>query len=233
MTQKEEQTSCPVYSMVSGKAILVRLNYYSPQMTSSCLITERLGWMLKCWISAEHLAMCPMRTSQGSWHTMESKAPCNSGTEPSWPKGWFGQSGWSIFPSHQNIVTSSLRHCMAVSRWLSDIARHHLWRGPADLSEGPIYTLRLGREMGHEVHLNECNILRISHERQRKCFYTICGEILQGVQEIKYLGVTISNNLKWQKHKTAKTSRANSSYTSSQEHHNTAQRVPTNWPISH
>ena len=38
----------------------------------------------------------------------------------------------------------------------------------------------------------------------------MCGEILQEVQEAKYLDVTISNNLKWEKHISAKTSQANS-----------------------
>ena len=37
----------------------------------------------------------------------------------------------------------------------------------------------------------------------------MCGEILQEVQEAKYLGITISSNLKWEKHVNNKTSRAN------------------------
>ena len=63
--------------------------------------------------------------------------------------------------------------------------------------------------MGHEIQPEKCNILRISRRRPRDRFYTMCGEILQEVQEAKYLGVTISNNLKWEKHISAKTSRVN------------------------
>ena len=63
---------------------------------------------------------------------------------------------------------------------------------------------------GMRFNPKKCNILRISRGRPRDRFYTMCGEILQEVQEVKYLGVTISNNLKWEKHISAKTSRANS-----------------------
>ena len=63
---------------------------------------------------------------------------------------------------------------------------------------------------GMRFNLKKCNILRISQRRPRDRFYTMCGEILQEVQEAKYLGVYISNNLKWEKHISAKTSRVNS-----------------------
>ena len=63
---------------------------------------------------------------------------------------------------------------------------------------------------GMRFNPKKWNILRISRRRPRDHFYTMCIEDLQEVQEAKYLGVTISNNLKWEKH-IAKASRANSS----------------------
>ena len=83
--------------------------------------------------------------------------------------------------------------------------------GPTNPPEGPCCPPGLGREMGHEIQPEVVqHTIRISRRRPRDRFYTMYGEILQEAQEAKYLGVTINNNLKWEKHISAKTSRVNS-----------------------
>ena len=53
----------------------------------------------------------------------------------------------------------------------------------------------LGKELGYEV---KCNIMQITRKRIRKitASYTIEGTVLDNVEKIKYLGITITNDLK-------------------------------------
>ena len=85
---------------------------------------------------------------------------------------------------------------------------------------------------GMRFNPKKCNILRISRRRPRDRFYTMCGEILQEVQEAKYLGVTISNNLKWGNTSVPRPAERTALCTLSPEHFDTAQRTPDNLPTS-
>ena len=57
----------------------------------------------------------------------------------------------------------------------------------------------------------KCNIMRVSQTRDPKLFnYSLTGQVLEEVMDAKYLGVTLSNDLKWSKHIAAMTNKANS-----------------------
>ena len=54
-----------------------------------------------------------------------------------------------------------------------------------------------------------CNIIHLSRNKPKHHFYSLFGKILQ-VEYAKYQGVTISDNLKWEKHVNGITSKTNS-----------------------
>jgi len=47
----------------------------------------------------------------------------------------------------------------------------------------------------------KCNIMKLRHSRTPKPGqYDLCGVVLEEVEHVKYLGITISNNLEWGNH---------------------------------
>lgn len=69
-----------------------------------------------------------------------------------------------------------------------------------------------GKTWGMKFNASKCNIMRISRKKSPlHAFYDMSGEILKEVQECKYLGINISNNLKWNTHIAAITKKAQSS----------------------
>ena len=48
----------------------------------------------------------------------------------------------------------------------------------------------------------KCNIMQITRKRVKKitASYSLEGTVLENVEKIKYLGVTITNDLKWNTH---------------------------------
>ena len=64
---------------------------------------------------------------------------------------------------------------------------------------------RLGcwaREWGMRFQPVICNIMQITMKRIKKikASYTLEGTVLDNVENIKYLGITITNDLKWNPH---------------------------------
>ena len=64
---------------------------------------------------------------------------------------------------------------------------------------------RLGcwaRSLGHEVPAVKCNIMQVTRKRIKKTIasYTLEGTVLDNAEKIKYLGITITNDLKWNTH---------------------------------
>jgi hypothetical protein len=59
---------------------------------------------------------------------------------------------------------------------------------------------RWAKKWGMKFNAKKCNILQISRSQPLIHFYKLCGHILEEVSEAKYLGVTISNSLKWDTH---------------------------------
>ena len=56
--------------------------------------------------------------------------------------------------------------------------------------------------------------MRVSQARDPKLFnYSLIGQLLEEVMDAKYLGVTVSNDLKWSKHIATMTNKANSKLT--------------------
>ena len=62
---------------------------------------------------------------------------------------------------------------------------------------------------GMRFNAKKCNIIHVCRNKPKHRFCSLCGEILE-VEHAKYLGVTISANLKWEKHINGITSKANS-----------------------
>ena len=56
----------------------------------------------------------------------------------------------------------------------------------------------------------KCNILQVSRGDPASHFYELCGEVLQRVSEVKYLGILIASDLTWGKHINQVAKKANS-----------------------
>ena len=57
----------------------------------------------------------------------------------------------------------------------------------------------LGKELGCEVPASQSNIMQITRKRIKmiNASYTLEGTFLDNVEKIKYLGITITNDLNW------------------------------------
>ena len=68
-----------------------------------------------------------------------------------------------------------------------------------------------GDTWGMRFNAAKCNIMRISRARQPMTkLYSLCGHILSEVDQAKYLGITISNELSWSPHVLYTPSKTNS-----------------------
>ena len=63
---------------------------------------------------------------------------------------------------------------------------------------------------GMKFNPSKCTVLSISRTSTIHKFYTLCGTVLQQVNEAKYLGVTLSDDLQWSKHISNLTAKASS-----------------------
>ena len=62
---------------------------------------------------------------------------------------------------------------------------------------------RLGcwaRKWGMRFQPDKCNIMQITRKRIKKINASLEGTVLDNVENIKYFGVTITNDLKWNTH---------------------------------
>ena len=70
---------------------------------------------------------------------------------------------------------------------------------------------RWGETWDMKFNAQKCQIMTIAQGRRRLShFYTLCGHILESVQEAKYLGIIISDELSWSPHVNSVFNRANS-----------------------
>ena len=68
-----------------------------------------------------------------------------------------------------------------------------------------------GETWGMKFNAQKCQIMTIARGRRRLShFYTLCGHILESVQEAKYFGIIISDELSWSPHVNSVFNRANS-----------------------
>ena len=71
----------------------------------------------------------------------------------------------------------------------------------------------MGNTWGMRFNAAKCNIMRVSRTRDPKLFnYSLTGQVLEGVMDAKYLGVTLSNDLEWSKHIATMTTRLTPSF---------------------
>ena len=69
---------------------------------------------------------------------------------------------------------------------------------------------RWERDWLMEFHPAKCHVLRITRKKTKTSFpYSLHGQILQEVKSAKYLGVTISEDMTWNKHVDATAAKAN------------------------
>ena len=70
---------------------------------------------------------------------------------------------------------------------------------------------RWENEWQMQFHPEKCNVLRITKKNSKVIFpYTLHGHTLEEVSSAKYLGVTISNDMTWNKHTDGAAAKANS-----------------------
>ena len=57
----------------------------------------------------------------------------------------------------------------------------------------------------------KCNVIQLRRKRIKKIndSYTLEGTVLDNVEKIKYLGITITNTLKWNRHVSSIRTKAN------------------------
>ena len=68
-----------------------------------------------------------------------------------------------------------------------------------------------GARWGMRFNVSKCNIMRLAWTRQPMTkFYTLGGEIIEEVNQAKYLGVTLTSELNWSTHIDITTNKANS-----------------------
>ena len=67
----------------------------------------------------------------------------------------------------------------------------------------------MGKPVAGAVHPSKCKVLCISNKRSPPVKkYTLCGVELEQVEEITYLGITLTSKLKWDQHVSSVSSRA-------------------------
>ena len=57
---------------------------------------------------------------------------------------------------------------------------------------------------------SKCQIMHISRTKKKTKFYELCNEILTTVDNAKYLGITLSDDLSWHRHVCEAAKKANS-----------------------
>ena len=63
---------------------------------------------------------------------------------------------------------------------------------------------------GMKYNPQKCFIMTIANNKNPpQHFYSLCGSILKQVQDTQYLGITISNDLRWEQHIATTTAKAN------------------------
>ena len=90
----------------------------------------------------------------------------------------------------------------AVCWWLCLLSRNQRYRGHCETSGGYRSSWLLGKEMGHEIPTSQMQYHADYKETDKKinASYNLEGTVLDNVENIKYLGITITNDLKWNTH---------------------------------
>ena len=82
------------------------------------------------------------------------------------------------------------------------LSRNQRYRGHCETSGGYRSSWLLGKEWGMRFQPVKCNIMQITRKWTKtiNASYNLEGTVLDNVENIKYLGITITNDLKWNTH---------------------------------
>ena len=108
-----------------------------------------------------------------------------------------------MFSLHINDITSDIES--EIRLFADDCVYYHEIKNVEDTVKLQKDIDRFGswaRKWGMRFQLVKCNMMQLTNKRTSKiqASYKLEGTVLENVESIKYLGVTITKNLKWNTH---------------------------------
>ena len=130
-----------------------------------------------------------------------------------WIKFWLGSGFVGCPPGHHSWTLvvlfvhkwNLIRYWVwnkTFRRWLCLLSWNEGWRRHGETSEGHWSVGFLGKEVGYEISTCQMQYDAADKKTDQEdpCFVYFRGNDLENVESIKYLGVTITSDLRWNTH---------------------------------